>query len=72
MGFAHAHKANNTNYHLTPNPEKHNYRMFGKTLKTLIFSYFGPILPPSAKNRSFFNKWALPGFRFYSYPTSYN
>lgn len=61
------HKSNNINFHLTPNPKKSNYKIFGKTFKNLIFGHFGPILSIFQTKKIFLKKWALSVFRFYSY-----
>ena len=38
------------NFHLTPNLEKHNAKIIGKTIKTLASGHFGPILPIMVKS----------------------
>ena len=42
------------NFHVTPDPEKSDGKMFGKSVKTLIFCHFGPILGKEKKKIFFF------------------
>ena len=42
------------NFHITPDPEKSDGKMFGKSVKTLIFCHFGPILPILGKEKKIF------------------
>ena len=42
-------KTNNLNFHLTPNPEKSNNTIFGKSLKTFLFGHFWAFLSPFQK-----------------------
>ena len=43
-------KTNNLNFHLTPNPEKSNNTIFGKSLKTFLFGHFWAFFPLFRKN----------------------
>ena len=43
-------KINDMNFHLTANLEKHNDKILGKTIKSRVFGYFGPILPTLVKS----------------------
>ena len=47
------------NFHLTANLEKHNDKILGKTIKSRVFGYFGPILPTLVKSNFLLKKWAL-------------